>query len=65
MTRCKLSNAGFQKYLVRNYKGELLGRINYWKKWKKYVWEQESRVMMSESCLREVAGFLKKLDGAK
>ena len=41
---------------------ELLGFIQYYKKWKCYVWEQGNGVIMSKSCLDELTIFMKKLD---
>ncbi len=39
---------------VANKKLELLGIIYYWKKWKKFVWEQCPEVIMSDDCLIKV-----------
>lgn len=58
--------SGMDRYWdVENKKGELLGRIIYWKPWKKWVWEQEEDIIMSEICLQDVASFLKEIKEEK
>ena len=39
---------------VANKDIELLGIIYYYKKWKKWVWEQSPRVVMAQNCLKKV-----------
>ena len=46
---------------IENKKEELLGKIYYWKKWKKWVFEQEHHVIMTYDCLQEVTDFLKEI----
>lgn len=48
---------------VYSKKGQFLGslgNISYYKTWKKWVWEQESDIVMSYDCLQEVVDFIKK-----
>jgi len=47
---------------VCNGKDELLGIIYKFKKWNKWVWEQDIGVIMSKSCLKEVAQYMEKLN---
>lgn len=53
-------------------KNELLGTIEYYKKWKCYVWDQDIGVIMSSDCLQEVVNYMetknklmKKIRGGK
>ena len=46
---------------VYNKRKEKLGWISYYKKWKKWIWEQELCIMMSVSCLEEVAEYIKNI----
>ena len=46
---------------VANKKLELLGVIYYYKKWKKYVWEQCPEIIMAEDCLDKVNGIIKEI----
>jgi hypothetical protein len=43
---------------VANKKLELLGIIYYYKKWKKYVWEQCPEIIMTDDCLEKVKGII-------
>lgn len=36
------------------YGGEELGYLEYYKKWKSWVWNQNEDIIMSPSCLKEV-----------
>jgi len=47
------------------YDGEELGYIEYYKKWKKWVWNQIEDIIMSESCLQNVIDKLKELENEK
>lgn len=46
---------------VGNSKDELLGILYKFKKWDKWVWEQDIGVIMSKSCLKEVTQYMEKL----
>lgn len=50
---------------VSNKKGDILGYISYYKKWKCYVWEQMEDVIMSEDCLEEVVKKMKEKKNEK
>lgn len=53
---------GYDKYWdVENKKGELLGVIEYFKKFKKWTWEQGENIVMTWDCLQEVVDFLKEI----
>ncbi len=43
------------------YNHEQLGLIRYWKPWKKYVWEQDKDIIMSNGCLKQVLDFMEKI----
>jgi len=45
------------------YGEELLGSLEYYHKWKNWVWEQGGDIIMSSSCLREVLKKLEELEG--
>lgn len=58
--------SGMDKYYdVENKKGELLGKIFFWKKWKKWIWEQEQDIIMTYDCLQDVVDFLKEIKQEK
>lgn len=44
---------------VANEKMELLGVIYFFKRWKKYVWEQCPEIIMTEDCLEKVMWIIK------
>lgn len=44
------------------YKGEELGFIEYYKKWKKWVWNQREDIIMSLNCLKSVVDALEELE---
>ena len=47
------------------YNKEELGYIEYWKPWKKWVWNQNQDIIMSKSCLELVIKAIDKLEGDK
>ena len=40
------------------YGDEQLGFIDFYKPWKKWVWNQEEDIIMSESCIKDVLAKL-------
>lgn len=54
-------NKDAEEYWVFNKKSEQLGFIYYYRKWKKWVWEQDKFIIMSKGCMREVADFMETL----
>ncbi len=46
------NTSGFTE--IANDKIELLGVIYFYKKWKKYIWEQSPRVMLAQNCMRKI-----------
>ena len=42
-----------------------LGYIEYYKKWKKWVWNQGENIIISSSCIEEILKKLKKLEKTK
>jgi hypothetical protein len=50
------------RYDVFNHKGEYLGEIGYYTKWKCWIWEQSPNVIMSTECLESVVNNMKELD---
>ncbi len=50
---------------VANNKMELLGVIYYYKKWKKFVWEQCPEIIMAEDCLWKVNEIIQILNKEK
>jgi len=36
------------------YGNQELGYLEYWKPWKKWVWNQNEDIIMSKDCLKEV-----------
>ncbi|MCP3684402.1 MAG: hypothetical protein GY861_17120 [bacterium] len=44
------------------YGDEELGYIEFYDNWKKYVWNQGEDIIMSHSCIMEVAKKLKELE---
>jgi hypothetical protein len=49
----------FDKYFdVINKKRDFLGRLVYFGKWKKWVWQQDEDIIMSDDCLQEIVDFL-------
>ena len=48
-------------YIVWNKKKQHLGDIYYEKIWKKWVWQQEEDVIMSDGCLKQVVEVLEKI----
>jgi len=57
-------NDGMGRYFYY-YGNEELGYIEYYKKWKKWVWNQNKDIIMSKSCLLEVIKVIDKLAGEK
>ena len=47
------------------YGKEELGFIEFYKPWKKWVWNQGEDIIMSESCIKEVLAKLTFLTGVK
>lgn len=47
------------------YGDEELGFIEYYKKWKKWVWNQGKDIIMSLNCLEEIGKKLKELKNGK
>lgn len=47
------------------YGDEELGFIEYYPKWKKYVWNQGEDIIMSISCLENVCNKLKEFESTK
>ena len=47
-----------------HYGNEELGFIEYWKPWKKFVWNQHQDIIMSLSCMEEVIKKLKELESS-
>ena len=47
------------------YLSEELGYLEYYKRWKKWVWHQNEDIIMSIKCLEEVIKKLKRLNGTK
>ena len=63
----RIGKTGFAKNTngfveVCNGKDELLGIIYKFKKWNKWVWEQDIGVIMSKSCMKEVAQYMENLN---
>lgn len=56
--KCKSEWAG-DIIRVYNKRKEKLGFIQYHKPWKKWIWEQELSVMMSDDCLQEIVDYMK------
>ncbi len=54
-----LERSSFYAY----YGDEELGFIEWYPKWKKWVWNQGGDIIMSESCLREVLAKITALTG--
>ena len=54
-------NDGCNRYWCL-YNKEELGYIEYWKPWKKFVWNQNKEIIMSESCLKWVIEIIKILE---
>ncbi len=52
-------------YYHAYYGKEELGYIDYYPKWKKWVWNQGENIIMSISCLREVVKKLRTLEEQK
>lgn len=50
------------RFDVFNHKGEYVGEIGYYNKWKCWIWEQDANAIMSSECLEEVVNKLKELD---
>lgn len=47
-------------------RGDLLGRIGFYPRWKKYVFSIKNEdVLFDNTCLKDVAHFLEQLDKAK
>ncbi len=58
---CKLGDDSNQPfYFVYNKNSEVLGYIEYYPPWHKWVWNQRQKVVMSTGCLQEVIDFIKK-----
>ena len=49
-------------YYSIHYGKELLGYIEYYTPWKKWVWNQADDIIMSESCLNEVIKKIKEME---
>lgn len=60
MPRLRFDKTG-ERYFVY-CRGENLGGIYFFDKWKEWVWEQSEDVIMSADCLEEVINFLKSLN---
>ena len=60
MKRLKFKTFG-NEHIVYNKDEEELGVIYYYKKWKKWVWEQNIDIIMSQDCLEEVIDFMNNL----
>ena len=61
-----VGNIGFVKRTdgvieVYNKKDEMLGTIYYYKKWKKWVWEQGKDIIMTWDCQQKVVDKTKSL----
>ena len=52
----------FDKAYYAYYGKEELGYIEYYKKWRKWVWNQGDDIIMSLSCLNEVIKKIKELE---
>lgn len=50
---------------IADKNAELLGVIYYYKIWKKYVWEQNNEIVMSDRCLLDISEFITKLNKEK
>jgi hypothetical protein len=46
---------------VSNWMGVAIGRIEYYKRWKCYIWIQEDSCIMSADCLKEVINEMERL----
>ena len=62
----RINKTGFAKNTdgfieVCNGKDELLGIIYKYKNWNKWVWEQDIGVIMSMSCLNDVADYMENI----
>lgn len=44
-------------YSVTNKKGEFLGRLQFHKPWKKWIWNQDKGAIMAMDCLQELITF--------
>ena len=60
MTRLRFDKTG-DDYLVY-CRGEHLGTIHFYLKWKEWVWEQGINIVMGVDCLEEVIKFMKPLE---
>ena len=52
-------------YDVVDKNGDELGRIYYWDKWKKYIFEPIGSTCYDRECLSQISGFLFHLDYQK
>ena len=53
-------NDGLGRYYCY-YGEEELGYIEYYKKWKRWVWNQGEDIIMSKECLKKVIESIEKL----
>ena len=54
-----------EKQWSAHYGDEELGFVEWYPKWKKYVWNQYDYIIMSISCLENVCKKLKELENKK
>ena len=62
----KIEKRTMTDYIVRSKRNnDVLGIINYNKKWKQFVFEPEAWVMFSWDCLEDISKWLKELNNGK
>ena len=53
-------------WLCRNNRSnDELGRLDYYKRWKEWVFESERGCVFNNSCLRDIADFLDQLNAER